>query len=403
MDWHNHLAEQLRLAESAHLRRQRNLLESPQGRAVKVDGKLLTNFSSNDYLGFSNHPKIAEAVASAAKKWGVGSGSSHLVCGHQSINQEFENRFANFVGAESALLFSTGYMANFAVLNSFFDRQGVILQDKLNHASLLDAGRLSRGEFSRYKHLDMGDLERKLGQSISKSSPSFKPVIVATDAVFSMDGCVAPLRELSDLTEAYGALAYFDDAHGFGVLGDQGKGSLSHQNIALSGNKLMLSTMGKALGSFGAVVSGDKVFIDSLIQNARPYIYTTALPPTVVAANMAALDLLEAGDEALPQLHNNIEYFKQSIANIGLNLMESSTAIQPIVVGDNEVALNWSLKLREAGFLVVAIRPPTVPVGSARLRITLSATHTREDIDRLAESLATLHRAQGCPDRVDSE
>ena len=403
MDWHRYLAEQLRQAESRYLGRRRKLLDSPQGRTVKVEGKLLTNFCSNDYLGFAKHPKIAEAVASAAKDWGVGSGSSHLVCGHQRINQDFENRFAGFVGAESALLFSTGYMANFAVLNSFFDRQGVILQDKLNHASLLDAGRLSRSEFSRYKHMDMVDLQGKLKLAVDKTNQDRKPVILATDAVFSMDGCIAPLKELSDLAQANGVLAYFDDAHGFGVLGDLGKGSLNSQNISPSGNNLMLSTMGKALGSFGAVVSGDKVFIDSLIQNARPYIYTTALPPTVVAANQAALSLLESGDGALPRLHSNIQYFRQGIESVGLNLMNSATAIQPILLGDNEIALHWSLKLRDMGFLVVAIRPPTVPAGSARLRITLSATHTREDIDRLVYALAELQSSDNYEDRLGSK
>ena len=388
MDWHNHLAAQLSAAESQHLRRYRNILDGPQGARVVIGGQQLTNFSSNDYLGFANHPLIAEAVINAAKEWGVGSGASHLVCGHQAINQKFEADFSDFVEAESAVLFSTGYMANFAVLNSFFDRDGLILQDKLNHASLIDAGRLSRAELKRYKHLDMEVLERQLVEKNDRLT------LVATDAVFSMDGDMAPIHKISELAKNHGAIAYFDDAHGFGVLGKEGKGSLNAAGMKPQGNNLVLATMGKAMGSFGAVVAGDKVFIDSLIQNARPYIYTTALPPTVVAANASALNILQEENWRLAKLHKLIQYFRESVLDLNLDLMQSDTAIQPLIIGSNDKALSSSQALRELGFLVTAIRPPTVPVGTARLRITLTANHSIEDVDRLCEALALLKQKE---------
>ena len=387
MDWHKKLSAQLKVAESQYLLRSRKVIDSAQDRQVMLDGQSLINFSSNDYLGFANDPKIAEAVSQAASKWGCGSGSSHLVCGHQSINQQFEAEFADFVGAEAALLFSTGYMANLGVLNSFFDREALILEDKLNHASLIDAARLSRAEFRRYKHANILELEKLLESTA-------RPSCIATDSVFSMDGDIAPLGKISALAESHGALCYFDDAHGFGVLGDKGRGSLDHCGLSPTGNHILLATMGKAMGSFGAVVAADKVFIDSLIQSARPYIYTTALPPTVVAANLASLRLLQEEAWRIEHLGKLITHFQKNLSDMGLRLMESQTAIQPLIIGDNEKALACSEFLRERGFLVTAIRPPTVPVGSARLRISLSAAHSIEDIDGLCVALDQL-KTQG--------
>lgn len=383
MNWHQQLASELEAAEAQHLRRVRNVVSSPQGPEISLDRQLI-NFCSNDYLGFANHPKLIEAAVAAAKKWGVGSGASHLVCGHQELAEDFERDFADFVGAEAALLFSTGYMANFAVINAFFDREGVILQDKLNHASLIDAGRLSRASLQRYSHSDMDSLESRLRELADK------PALIATDAVFSMDGDLADLSSISSLAESYGALAYFDDAHGFGVLGVQGRGSLNSQNLRPRGNNLMLATMGKALGSFGAVVAGDQVFVDTLIQKARPYIYTTALPPTVIATNAAALSLLVEEGWRRDHLHTLIKSFREEAKSIGLELMESDTPIQPLIVGNNSRALECSAKLREAGILVTAIRPPTVPEGSARLRITLTATHSEDHLRQLLEALSKL-------------
>jgi len=383
MNWHQQLASELEAAEAQHLRRVRNVVSSPQGPEISLDRQLI-NFCSNDYLGFANHPKLVEAAVAAAKKWGVGSGASHLVCGHQELAEDFERDFADFVGAEAALLFSTGYMANFAVINAFFDREGVILQDKLNHASLIDAGRLSRASLQRYSHSDMDSLESRLRELADK------PALMATDAVFSMDGDLADLSSISSLAESYGALAYFDDAHGFGVLGVQGRGSLNSQNLRPRGNNLMLATMGKALGSFGAVVAGDQVFVNTLIQKARPYIYTTALPPTVIATNAAALSLLVEEGWRRDHLHTLINGFREEAKSIGLELMESDTPIQPLIVGDNSRALECSAKLREAGILVTAIRPPTVPEGSARLRITLTAAHSEDHLRQLLEALSKL-------------
>jgi|TARA_B110000483_G_scaffold70401_3_gene87962 8-amino-7-oxononanoate synthase len=386
MTWHQRLTADLEQAEIDHLRRFRQSSDGPQGPKIQIHGQELTNFCSNDYLGFANHPKIKQAVIDAANKWGVGSGSSHLVCGHQDLTESFEQDFASFVGAESALLFSTGYMANFAVLNSFSDAGSLIMQDKLNHASLIDAGRLSRAIFSRYQHGDMGFLEQQLKKA------GDKPVLIATDAVFSMDGDLPPLEQLSGLSDRYGALLYFDDAHGFGVLGNQGRGSLNSAGLAPTGNRLMLATLGKALGSFGAVVAGDKVFIDTLIQLARPYIYTTALPPTVVAASAAGLGLMQEEDWRFSHLRKLIKVFRESVGSLELNLMDSQTAIQPILVGDNQAALDCSKQLRDLGFLVTAIRPPSVPNGTARLRITLSAAHTQADIENLIGALKQLQK-----------
>lgn len=388
MNWHQQLAANLQSAEKAHLRRHRNILEGAQGPQVRIGEERLTNFCSNDYLGFANHPKLIEATVEAAKKWGVGSGASHLVCGHQQLAEQFEQDFADFVGAESSLLFSTGYMANFAVVNSFFDREGLILQDKFNHASLVDAGRLSRARFMRYAHSDMGTLQKQLSQA------GDQPTLIASDAVFSMEGDIAKLQAISDLAESHNALAYFDDAHGFGVLGDQGRGSLNAVGLAPTENRILLSTLGKAMGSFGAVVAGDKVFIDTLIQKARPYIYTTALPPNVIAASAAGLELMVNEDWRFAHLQRLIQSFRAEAKAIGLRLLESTTPIQPILVGGNQRTLECSERLRALGFLVTAIRPPTVPEGSARLRITLSAAHSEEQIAQLIGALSELKKME---------
>ena len=388
MNWHQRLAADLQVAESEHLRRRRNILKGPQGPEVLLGEDKLLNFCSNDYLGFANHAKLIEASVNAAKEWGVGSGASHLVCGHQQIAEQFEQDFASFVGAEAALLFSTGYMANFAVITSFFDRDGLILQDKSNHASLIDAGRLSRAKLLRYAHADMEILGRQLSQSEPRST------LIASDAVFSMEGDIAPLKQISALAESNGALAYFDDAHGFGVLGDQGRGSLNSVGLEPTGNRIVLATLGKAMGSFGAMVAGDKVFIDTLIQKARPYIYTTALPASVIAASAAGLKLMIEEDWRFTHLQQLVERFRFEAKNLDLELMDSTTPIQPILVGDNQKAIQCSEHLKELGFLVTAIRPPTVPRGSARLRITISAAHSEEHINRLLEALSQLKKME---------
>ena len=348
----------------------------------------LSIFAAMTIWGFANHPKLVDASVEAAKKWGVGSGASHLVCGHQQIAEQFEQDFAQFVGAESALLFSTGYMANFAVVNCFFDREGLILQDKSNHASLIDAGRLSRAKCLRYGHSDMSALQNQLSQA------GDKPTLIASDAVFSMEGDIAQLQAISDLAQSHNALAYFDDAHGFGVLGDQGRGSLNAVGLAPTENRISLSTLGKAMGSFGAVVSGDKVFIDTLIQKARPYIYTTALPPHVIAASAAGLELMVDEDWRFAHLQRLIQGFRAEAKAIGLQLLDSTTPIQPILIGDNQKALECSKRLRDLGFLVTAIRPPTVPEGSARLRITLSAAHSEDQLAQLLKALSELKKME---------
>ena len=382
------IAAALEAADVSHLRRRRQSLQSPQGTRVQIDGRELLNFCSNDYLGYAKRAEIIEAVAQGARRWGSGSGASHLVCGHQHPTDQLEERFADFVGAEAALMFSTGYMANLAILQAFSERGGLILEDKLNHASLIDGAQLSRAQLKRYRHADATHL-----QSLLRAAGEPPSLMIATDTVFSMDGDMAPLQDIADAAIASDALCLFDDAHGFGVLGSQGRGSLQDAGIALGGNQLMLATLGKSMGNFGALVAGDRLLIDSLIQRARPYIYTTALPPAVVCGSLAALELLQCGDSAPQNLQLRIDEFRQRAEDLQLNFMASHSAIQPLIVGDNQLALSCAAALRERGILASAIRPPTVPEGTARIRFTLSAAHTSLDLDQLFNALKTLQKS----------
>lgn len=387
MSLRRQLADQLQELQRQNLRRRRLSLETAQSVKVRVDGQVLSNFCSNDYLGLANHPRVIQAAKNALDQWGAGSGASHLVCGHTALTDELEQGFAQFVGAERALLFSTGYMANLGVVSSFTDRNDQILEDKLNHASLIDAARLSRATLSRWNHTNLEHLDGLLQRSRGNGQ-----LLFASDTVFSMDGDLAPLPELVKRAEQEDAILYLDDAHGIGVLGQSGRGSLSHFGLQPGGNLLLMATLSKALGNFGALVAGDELLIETLIQKARPYIYTTALPPSVVAGALEAMDLLRSESWRQDKLIELIDYFRKSADSRNLQLMPSSTAIQPLVVGDNHLAMTLSDKLREAGFLVTAIRPPTVPVGTARLRITLSAEHEFTDLDALLDCLESLVR-----------
>ncbi|ARN74227.1 8-amino-7-oxononanoate synthase [Oceanicoccus sagamiensis] len=368
--------------KSNHLYRQRRTLESAQGAEVIVDGKAYLNFCSNDYLGLANHPDVIAAFTSVANDFGVGSGASHLVCGHSRWHHQLEEELADFVGRDRAVLFSTGYMANLGVVNALVGKQDAVFEDKLNHASLLDAGLLSGARFQRFLHNDLANLEARL----KKSTDNKKLIVV--DSVFSMDGDLAPLDNLAALAKQYNAALMADDAHGFGVLGETGAGSADYFNLDQQQLPVLMGTLGKGLGSFGAFVAGSEELAETLIQFARPYIYTTAIPPAVAAASLASLNIVRNDVDRRQHLQSLIAYFKQQAEQLGLTLMPSITAIQPLMIGDSEQAMAISEALLERGFLISAIRPPTVPANSARLRITLSAAHSKTQVDRLLTALA---------------
>ncbi len=388
MSWHDELRQLHQQRVDSQLYRTRHALQSPQGRAVSIDGRSLLNFSSNDYLGLAFHPALVAASRAACEKWGTGSGAAHLVSGHLELHHRLEEKIARQVGAQQALLFSTGYMANLAIPQAFLKRGDLIFQDKLNHASLIDAATLSPATLKRYHHLDIGSLNKRL----QSASPTARKLI-STDSVFSMDGDIAPLNELFTTCQQHDALLVVDEAHGFGVLGEHGNGALEAAGLAPGGNVLMVGTLGKAMGSFGAFVAGDATLIEHLIQFSRSYIFTTALPPHVVAATDAALDLLKSEPELRQRLHANVTSFRQLLADkdrdgqVCPRLLESRTPIQPILVGAASAAIEASQRLLGQGLLVSAIRPPTVPPNGSRLRITLTADHTFADLDRLTTEL----------------
>ncbi len=374
------LAERLKQRKTAALYRHRLQVDSPQGAEVIVAGRKLVNFCSNDYLGLANHPQVIQAWQRGAERYGVGSGASHLICGHLSPHHALEEELAEFTGRPRALLFSTGYQANLSVVTVLARRGDWILEDRLNHASLLDGARLAGARLKRYPHRDAQMLETLLqGKSCA---------MIVTDGVFSMDGDLAPLPELAELVQRHQCWLYVDDAHGFGVLGKYGRGTLEYFGLGLEDVPILMATLGKALGVFGAFVAAGEDLIETLIQEARPYIYTTALPPALAEAVRASLHLLRQESWRREHLKHLIERFRTGAKALGLPLMPSETPIQPLLLGANQKAVEVSRKLWEKGVWVAAIRPPTVPAGTARLRITLTASHSEAQIDRLLEALA---------------
>lgn len=373
------LADRLAQRAGQHLYRQRRTLQSPQSPLIQCDGADLVNFCSNDYLSLANDPALIRAGQMALAQFGAGSGASHLVVGHSALHHELEKRLADWVGRPRALLFSSGYMANLGVISALLGRDDVLLEDKLNHASLLDGAQLSRARRVRYQHGDVQHLRTRLDSIDS-------PALVVTDSVFSMDGDVAPLKEIADLCRQQGHWLMIDDAHGLGVLG-QGRGALFEYGLGVDDVPVYMGTLGKALGSYGAFVAGSDNLIEFLIQFARPYIYTTAIPPSVAATTLAALDCLQSQPERVQHLHERIALFRDGAKKRGLKLMPSETAIQPLLVGDADKAMAMSARLQSQGFLVGAIRPPTVPSGTARLRITLQSGHSEQQIHRLLDAL----------------
>ena len=379
------LAAELDDIAAAGLTRRRRVLDSPAGRIARVDGKDVLNFASNDYLGLAGNADIAQALADGALHWGAGSGASHLVSGHLTPHERLETEIAAFTGFERALTFSTGYLANLAVTPTLAGRGDAVFADKLNHASLIDAMQLAKAngaDVQRYPHNDVAALERQLAASSAARK------IIVTDAVFSMDGDLAPLPLIYALAERYDAWLVIDDAHGFGVLGPHGEGSLAHFNLPASPRILLMGTLGKAAGVGGAFVAGSATAIDYLLQKGRSYIFTTAAPPSIACALSKSLNIIRSGDALRTNLMARIAQLRDGLA--GKPLLPSATAIQPYIVGDNEAAVALSKALWERGLWVPAIRPPTVPKGTARLRISVSAAHTAGDIDHLLSALKEL-------------
>jgi len=375
------LRARLEQRRAAELYRQRPLLQSPQGPQVVVDGQPLLAFCSNDYLGLANHPEVIAAWRAGAERWGVGGGASHLVVGHSTPHHQLEEALAEFTGRPRALLFTTGYMANLGAVTALVGQGDTVLQDRLNHASLLDAGLLSGARFNRYLHNDADSLENRLAKAEGNT-------LVVTDGVFSMDGDIADLPELVNRTRARDAWLMVDDAHGFGTLGRNGGGVAEHFGLSLEELPVLVGTLGKAFGTAGAFVAGSEDLIESLVQFARPYIYTTSQPPALACATLKSLALLRDEHWRREHLAALIAQFRGGAQEIGLQLMDSFTPIQPILIGDAGRALQLSRMLRERGLLVTAIRPPTVPAGSARLRVTLTAAHSAAQVQLLLNALA---------------
>ncbi len=367
--------------QQQQLYRRRQTLEGPQDVEVQIGGQTYLSFCSNDYLGLANHPAVIDALKAGADRFGVGSGAAHLITGHSYAHQVLEEELADFVGRPRALLFSTGYMANLGVVSALTGRGDSVFEDRLNHASLLDAAALSGARLVRYAHADGAALQRKL------ESTETRQRLIATDSVFSMDGDCAPLGLLQDIAESHDSWLLADDAHGFGVLGPQGRGYCVDQLGAGADNTILMATLGKALGTGGAFVAGSAELIETMIQQARTFIYTTATSPALAWATRTALRLVYEGADLRQSLSDNITYFRQGARQLGLPLMNSVSAIQPLLVGDTGIAVRVSESLRSHGVLVTAIRPPTVRQGTARLRITLCAKHSRQQLDRLLEAL----------------
>ncbi len=350
------------------LYRSRRVIESPQGINLQIDGRNIVNFCSNDYLGLANHPDVVSAFKTAVDHYGVGSGSAHLICGHSAAHHALEEELAAFTGRDRALLFSTGYMANIGVISALLGRGDAVFEDRLNHASLLDGGLLSGARFKRYAHADVENLKVHLEKATGNK-------LIVTDGVFSMDGDFAPLKALSVAAKASDAWLMVDDAHGLGVIGEHGGGLLEYYGLNQDDVPVLMGTLGKGFGTFGAFVAGSDVLIETLIQKARTYIYTTALPAAVAEATRASLKIVIAENWRRDKLKKLAERFRLGGRAVRFAIDAIVHRYPAIIIGDSQRAVDISNALLNAGFLVSAIRPPTVPQGSARLRVTFSALH----------------------------
>ncbi len=377
------LSAQLDELARRDLIRSRRILEGPQGPRVAIGGRDYLAFCSNDYLGLANHPRINAAAIAAVQRFGVGAGASPMVTGHNALHQRLEEKLAAFAGLPRALLFPSGYQANIGAVTALVGRSDAVFSDKLNHASLIDGARLSRAEVTRYAHGSVASLARALAASDAKVK------LVATDSVFSMDGDIAPLPEILALCERHDAWLLVDDAHGLGVLGAGGRGALEHFGLA-SPRIVYVGTLGKAAGVAGAFVAGAEEIVETVLQRARTYIFSTAAPAMLAAAVEESLDVMREEAWRRAHLAELIAALKDGLAGSAARLAPSSTPVQPLIVGANAAALALAEFLRERGILVPAIRPPTVPEGTARLRISLSAAHSIDDVRQLVQALRAM-------------
>ncbi len=370
--------------EEQGMYRRRRVVESPQSREIVVDGRRLLNFCSNDYLGLAGDPRVAEAFAAGARRWGTGSGASHLICGHTAAHHELEDALADFTGRPRALLFSTGYSANMGAINGLLTEGDAVFEDRLNHASLLDGGWISRANFHWFEHRDLEDLDRQLGENADA-----RRKLVVSDGIFSMDGDACRLPETVAVARRHGAALMIDDAHGIGVQGREGRGLVDPDRFDVEAVPVLIGTLGKAIGTFGAFVAGSEDLVELLIQKARSYVFTTALPSAVAVASLASLEIVRREEWRREKLADLVARFRAGADSLGLELLPSSSPIQPVIVGDPGRAVAFSQALEDRGCLISAIRPPTVAEGTSRLRITLTAGHDEADIDRLIEALGS--------------
>ncbi len=362
--------------------RYRKIVESAQDVHLTISGERSLSFCSNDYLGLANHPRLVQRQKKALDLYGCGSGASHLISGHSAAHHALEEELAEFLGVEATLLFSSGYMANLGIINTILNREDSLFEDRLNHASLIDAGLFCQAKMKRYQHNDIQSLQRQLSATHTVNK------LIVSDAVFSMDGDIAPIPQLLNLAKQYNSWLMLDDAHGFGVLGKKGRGSVEHYQLETHNIDIYMATLGKSMGVSGAFVAGSQSLIETLVQFSRTYTYTTAMPAVLAETLRESLLLLQQESWRREKLVALIAYFRKSAEQMGLVLEPSQTAIQPLLIGDNKKAMLIAEQLFQKGFYVTAIRPPTVPENTARLRITLSANHSFENIDRLLDSLA---------------
>jgi glycine C-acetyltransferase len=395
-------AEELEYLKRAGLYRSLRTIEGSQGPKVRIDGKEVVLLCSNNYLGLADHPRLKEAAIRAIEKYGVGSGASRLVSGTMELHQELEERIARFKRTEAALVFNSGYTANTSVIPALVGRGDFVFSDKLNHASIVDGCILSRAEFKRYPHKDVRVLERMLVGAIHESplpigvsrlTSHVSRKLIVTDSVFSMDGDIAPIPEIVSIAKKYGAMVMVDDAHATGVLGKSGRGSLEHFDLKGEDNIIQMGTLGKALGAFGAYTAGSRELIDYLINKARGFIFSTSLPPSVLASAIAAIDLIEGEPWLRQALWEKTWYLKKGLTDLGFDTMGSETPIIPALVGDAGKTVEFSRRLMDEGVFVSGIRPPTVPEGKSRLRVTVMATHSYDDLDRAIEAFSRVKKS----------
>lgn len=383
-DIRGHALDIVTVCKQSNRFRQRHTLSTPQGAEVLRGDRRLINFCSNDYLGLANHTEVVRAFMQGAERYGVGSGASHLVCGHSNAHAALEEQLAEFVGRQRAILFSTGYMANLAIVSTLLNRGDVVFGDRLNHASMIDAVNMSRAKLRRYAHGDASGL----ADGLRRTDADHK--LVLTEGVFSMGGDISPLPALAEKCRAADAWLGVDDAHGFGVLGASGAGTVEHFGLSTEEVPVLMATLGKALGCFGAFVAGDETVVEAILQTARTYIYTTAPPAALAVAAMRALDLLGEENWRREYLQDLIRRFRKEALALGIPVSKSMTPIQPLIIGTDLDTLAVSQALLGKGFLITAIRPPTVPEGTARLRITLTASHSEQQVADLLEALASI-------------